>query len=89
MLTWFILVRRGGDEVNPVADLAIDRWGLWGAIGLKFGLVLFVVIACEWIARERLVVAKRLACVAVGISVLPVVYALLLLGYHWAFPIES
>ena len=88
-LTWFILVRRGGDEVNPVADIVLDRWGFWGAIGLKFGLVLFVVIACEWIARERLRVAHRLAWVAVGISALPVTYSLLLLGYHWAFPIES
>ncbi|MSR29426.1 MAG: hypothetical protein EXS03_07640 [Phycisphaerales bacterium] len=88
MLTWFILVRRGGEEINPVAGLTIDRWGLWGAIALKFSLVLFVVVACEWIARERIVVARRLAWTAIGISSLPVVYSLALLTYHWAYPIE-
>ena len=89
MLTWYILIRRGGEEVNPIASITIDRWGLWGAIGLKFSLVLFVIIACEWIARERIAAARRLAITAVVISAFPVLYSLGLLGYHWLYPLDA
>ena len=89
MLTWYILIRRGGEEVNPIADMTIRHWGLWGAIGLKFSLVLFVVVACEWISRERIIVARRLAWAAVIISSIPVLYSLSLLGWHWMDPLDA
>lgn len=87
MLTWVILERRGGEEVNPVADMILAAWGIGGAVVFKFCLVLFVVVACEWISRERAVAARRLVWVAIFISALPVVYSLGLLAYHWAFPV--
>ncbi|MSR69458.1 MAG: hypothetical protein EXS17_03840 [Phycisphaerales bacterium] len=89
MLTWYILERRGGEEVNPVADAVIASWGLWGAIGFKFSLVLFVIIACEWISRDRPVVAHRLVWTGIAISAVPVFYSLSLLLYHWQYPINS
>lgn len=89
MLTWYILERRGGEEVNPIADAVIAAWGLWGAIGFKFSLVLFVVIACEWISRDRPVVARRLVWAGIAISAVPVVYSTALLVYHWIYPINS
>lgn len=89
MLTWYILERRGGEEVNPIADAVIAAWGLWGAIGFKFSLVLFVVIACEWISRDRPVVARRLVWTGIAISAVPVVYSTALLVYHWIYPINS
>ena len=82
MLTWYILERHDGEEVNPVAKLVIDSWGLWGAIGFKFSLVLFVIIACEWIARDKISVAKFLLWFALIVSSFPVLYSGGLLMYH-------
>ena len=89
MLTWYILERHGGEEVNPVAKQVIDSWGLWGAIGFKFSLVLFVIIACEWIARDKIEVAKFLLWFALIVSSFPVLYSAALLTYHWMNPIGS
>jgi hypothetical protein len=81
MLTWAIL-GRGGEEVNPVAKLVIDAWGLNGAIAFKFALMLFVIIACEVIGRQRDHVGRRMAWIAVAISASPVVWSLTLLVDH-------
>ena len=89
MLTWYILERHNGEEVNPIAKLVLDSCGLWGAIGFKFSLLLFVIIASEWIARENLKVAQFLVWFALTISSFPVLYSAALLTYHWKNPISS
>lgn len=89
MLTWYILERKGGEEVNPVAKLVIDAWGLWGAIGFKFSLLLFVIIACEWISRDNLRVGKFLVWFSLSVSAVPVFYSGFLLLYHWLYPITE
>jgi hypothetical protein len=82
MLTWFILERRGGSEVNPIADLVIKAWGLWGAIGFKFSLVLFVIVVCETIGRRSAKRADFLIGTAIVVSAMPVLYSLGLLAWH-------
>lgn len=82
MLTWLIL-NKGGVEVNPVAKLVIDSWGLPGAIGFKFALTLFVIIACEITGRRKDRVGRNLIIVAIVISALPVIWSLLLLFTNW------
>jgi len=84
VLTWHILERRGGAELNPVAALLIQHWGFMGAVGLKYGLVLVVVIACEWIARRRVRTAKRVAWLAVAVSLTPPLWSFTLLAIHAA-----
>ncbi|MSR44212.1 MAG: hypothetical protein EXS15_02495 [Phycisphaerales bacterium] len=86
MFTWYILERRGGEEVNPVAKIVIDSWGLWGSIAFKFSLVMFVIVACEWIARNKPRTGLRLIWFALCVSAVPVVYSATLLLYHWARP---
>ena len=81
MLTWVIL-RDGGSEVNPVARLVIDAWGLNGAILFKFGLILFVIIACEVISRARPRVARLLIWFGVLISSFPPVWSVTLLALY-------
>ena len=81
MLTWYIL-RKGGTEVNPLARLVIERWDLAGAIAFKFSLVMFVVVACEIIGRHDDKLGRRLAGVAIAISVFPVVWSMALLALH-------
>jgi hypothetical protein len=81
MLTWAIL-RRGGREVNPVADQIIDMWGLTGAILFKFSLTMLVVIVCEVVGRKRLSTGTWLATTAMVVSAIPVLYSLVLLMMH-------
>jgi hypothetical protein len=81
MLTWAIL-RREGEEVNPVAALVIRAWDLPGAIIFKFALMLFVIVSCEVIGRKSDASGRRLAWFAVAIAAAPVVWSLCLLTDH-------
>ena len=78
ILTWVIL-RKGGVEVNPIAELVIDSWGLPGAIGFKFALMLFVIISCEIVGRTRDALARKLIILGILISSFPVVWSVTLL----------
>ena len=85
MLTWRIL-DRGGIEVNPLAALVIDAWGMQGAIAFKFALMMWVIVACEILARMKRRAGKFLAYAAVAISASPVAWSLLLLALHEIAP---
>ena len=85
MLTWKIL-GRGGVEVNPVAAVVIDAWGMHGAIAFKFALMMWVIVACEILARLRRKAGRFLAGAAIVISASPVVWSLFLLVVHEFFP---
>lgn len=69
--TWVILLR-GGWEVNALANWVIEQGGLPGTIAFKFGIVLTVVVICEYIGLRRLATARTLARSAVGITAFPV-----------------
>ncbi len=86
MLTWKIL-DRGGVEVNPIAKIVIDAWGMHGAIAFKFALMLWVIVVCEILARMKRSAAKFLATCAVVVSASPVVWSLFLLLYHEFVPV--
>lgn len=85
MLTWKIL-DRGGTEVNPIAGLVIDAWGMHGAIAFKFAVMLGVVVMCEVLARLRVSAGRFLANAAVAISAFPVCWSLALLVLHRLLP---
>ena len=81
MLTWRIL-DRGGTEVNPVAALVIDAWGMHGAVAFKFAVMTGVIVMCEALARMRMSAGRFLATAAVAISAAPVAWSLFLLALH-------
>jgi hypothetical protein len=81
MLTWRIL-EGGGFEINPIARFVIDMWALPGAIVFKFGLMLFVIMACEIVGRHKDRAGRLLAGCAVLVSAIPVVYSLGLLTHR-------
>ena len=81
MLTWKIL-ERGGMEVNPLAALVIDAWGMQGAVAFKFALMMWVILACEFLARMKGSAGRFLAYTAVVVSASPVLWSLLLLVVH-------
>ena len=80
VLTWHILERHRGREVNPVADLLITVWGFPGAVAFKYALVLFVIVACEIVGRRRDASGRRLVWRAVVVAATPVAWSLVLLG---------
>jgi hypothetical protein len=85
MLTWKIL-DRGGIEVNPLAALVIDEWGMQGAVAFKFALMMWVIVVCEILARLRRSAGCFLAVTAIVVSASPVAWSLVLLTLHEFFP---
>jgi hypothetical protein len=73
-LTWVIL-SMGGVEVNPIARLVIEAWGLNGAIAFKYALTVFVIVLCEAVGRHRPGAGRMLAITAVAISSFPVIWS--------------
>lgn len=85
VLTWVIL-RKGGTEVNPVAAAVIRDWGLPGAIAFKFSLTLFVIVLCEVISRIKVRTGQVLSIAAVIVALAPVAWSSILLIRHAASP---
>lgn len=79
ILTWFILYLLEGREVNPIAEAVIANFGLPGAIGFKFAIMLFVIVMCEIVGREKDETGRMLSRIAVIISSVPVVWSTLLI----------
>lgn len=89
MLTWTIL-RLGGREANVIAEQVIDAFGLPGAIALKFGSVIVVVLVCEYVGRQADRAGRRLAATAVALSVVPVLIgAGVLVEYAWIYTLYA
>lgn len=76
MLTYAIVFRLGGVEVNAVAAHLVEKFQHWGLIGLKFSTVLLVVGVCEIMGRKHERAGRRLAITAIVISSLPVGYGI-------------
>jgi len=79
ILTMLVLFTWKGYEVNPVAAAVIQHLGFSGAIGLKFGLVILVILICEVIGRRSDRDGRSLATGAILIGAVPVVYTFVLL----------
>ncbi len=77
MLTYLIVWKFGGRELNGIAQQFIDMFGHWGLILLKYSTVILVVLICEVIGNKRERLGKALAITAIGISAMPVGVAIL------------
>lgn len=77
LLTYAIIWKLGGREVNAVARHFIEHFGgHWGLIFLKYVTVVLVVAICESIGRKRFLLGRRLALTAIIISAFPVGYGI-------------
>jgi hypothetical protein len=85
IMTWLILAQ-GGIELNPIAALVIETWGLSGTVAFKFSLALFVIVVCEEVGRHRKWEGFTLALLAIAVSSVPVVYSLTQIWSHEAMP---
>lgn len=72
IVTHAIIYHLGGAEANKIADHLLQRFGLWGLVGLKYATVIVVIAVCEWVGRKHPGTARRLAVAAIIISALPV-----------------
>ncbi len=80
MLTWGIVFELGGVEINPLAAHILHLAGFPGMIIFKFGVMIAVIVVCEFIAKHAEPTARRLAIVAVAISAFPILWSTLLLA---------
>lgn len=71
MLTWAIITKFGGREVNPIADLYHKMYGIKGLILFKFCIMLGVIVICEIVGRRDDRRGRWLSRVGVGISAVP------------------
>ncbi len=87
MLTWVVL-HYGGVEANPLAANVIYRWGLPGMVAYKFALILLVIVICEVVGRRNPKAGRGLALAAIGVTCIPLVIALTLVGgrLSWQYP---
>lgn len=78
-----VILALGGREVNPIAEHVLQAAGVSGIVFLKFAMVSLVICICEYITRQQPTTGLALAQLAVVISALPVVWALLQLLVHF------
>lgn len=76
IMTNTVMTHFGAREVNTIADKAIQLFGFWGLIGLKFATVVVVIAICEFVGARRPALGKKIAEWAVAISAVPVVVAI-------------
>ncbi len=74
-LTCFILDGRMGREVNPIAELIVSRYDLFGLIIFKLSMVALIILLCETIGRQRDDLGRLVSRLAAGMTAVPVVLA--------------
>lgn len=77
IVTHQILHEFKGSEVNKLANVLIQRYGVAGMIGLKYSSIVIVLAVCEFVGRRHHRLGKRLAVAAICISAFPVGVGLL------------
>lgn len=77
----YLLLRRGGREVNPVARWFLETWGLVkGLLAYKFLLVAFICVVTQIIALRRVETARKVLRFGIVVVGAVVLYSLILLG---------
>lgn len=77
IMTRLILFFRG-TEINPIANVVIEAFGVPGMSFFKFGIVVFVICVCEFVCRIRPRTAKLLAVFSVVVTAFPVAWSMVL-----------
>jgi hypothetical protein len=86
LITYFLLRQQGRGvefvEANPVAREIIHHWGPRGMVYFKFGMVAFIVLITQIIARYRPFTARLVLFFAIAMMVYVVVYSVRLYAAH-------
>lgn len=97
LITYFLLRQQGEQvqfvEANPVARSILHHWGIKGMIYFKFGMVAFICVIVQIIARYRPFTARLVLLFAIVMMIYVVVYSVRLYQDHQpggaALPLES
>lgn len=65
-------------ESNPIALYFINHWGIKGLLCFKLGVVAFVSLICQVIARENLKLGRKVLFAGTAIVSIVVVYSIVL-----------
>jgi len=79
MLTALVLFAWHGREVNPMASLIISTMGFAWVVVFKFATMMTAIVICEVVGRNRDLLGRVLAFLAVMINSFPVIYTFCLL----------
>lgn len=79
LVTWLVL-QTGGNELNALARVAIERAGVAGMISIKAATMALVLAICEYIGRRRPPLGRRLAELALAANTLAVSFGLVYLS---------
>jgi hypothetical protein len=82
MLTWVVL-HLGGAEVNWLARVFLERGDLYGLLAFKFGMVVAIILLCDFVGRRDEARGRFIAYAAVVITCLPIIMAMVQL-VNWA-----
>jgi hypothetical protein len=72
---WFV-------ESNPIPRYFLESWGPHALVYFKFSLVALVTVICQFIARSKIAVARRVLNFATLIVMAVVVYSVVLMVQH-------
>ena len=81
-LTYLLITQDRFHEGNPVARFFLNHWGMRGMIYFKFGMVAFVAVLAQIIARKQPETARKLLNLATVIVIFVLIYSLTLLVRH-------
>jgi hypothetical protein len=82
LLTWHLITGDVHFESNPVAAFFINRWGAKGLVGFKFGMVTFICVLTQVIARYNIEWARRILWYGIFVVAAVVVYSSMLIWTH-------
>ena len=74
-LTFILLNLEGFRESNLIADYVLQRWGISGMVYFKFGLVAFITVVAQVVARKKLSLGRRLLNFGTFVTGCVVVYS--------------
>lgn len=68
-----IILALGGREINALANMILQWWGVHGLLILKVAICVMVLVTCEFIGRRQPAAAIRLAIAGIVLNTFPVV----------------
>ncbi|MEM9347609.1 MAG: DUF5658 family protein [Planctomycetota bacterium] len=77
-----IILAKGGQEANPIANAVLITFGFTGMVAFKYMTVLLILVGCEFVSRHSARKGRRLAITLIVIHFAPVFWSTYLLSAY-------
>ena len=77
-----IILAKGGQEVNPLANAILTNHGFAGMVVFKYIVVFIILLSCEFVTRHNTRKGHRLIIALIAIHFAPVLWSTGLLITH-------